>query len=324
MKNLFLIVLVLVLIVTSCRKEDTPRNSWKTLKAMPTARHHLGFVECNNLLYAIGGYNADGLNKVEVYNPANDTWQTKAPMPTARGYLVVAAVSNKIYAIGGITGGDLGNITYTNVTEEYDPALDKWTVKSPFPITAVPPNSVLGNQFITGTAINGKIYVVVGTSDGSEPTYIYDPVNDKWSRSGKTVAQFNFEPYFSTADDSNMYVYDGNEFLQYRSVDNEWRVLQPFLTSRKAACLSYYDNNVYSIGGYIIPTDSNINNITLGNVEAYNLTSSSWKKTASLNTERHSAAAVSYNQKLYVVGGQFKQRNYQDVTLADLEVLSIK
>ena len=34
-------------------------------------------------------------------------------------------------------------ISYTNDTEEYYPTIDKWTVKAPFPITAVAPDNVL-------------------------------------------------------------------------------------------------------------------------------------------------------------------------------------
>src|SRR2546423_13612252 len=156
MKRLLLTtsVFVFFLLFMSCKKEETAPgndsnptiNSWKTLAPMPTGRHHFGFVECNGLLYAIGGYNADALKKVEAYNSATNIWETKADMPTARGYLVVCVVSNKIYAIGGISGGDLNRITYENVTEEYDPAVDKWTVKSPPPISQAF-NPVMGNQF---------------------------------------------------------------------------------------------------------------------------------------------------------------------------------
>jgi len=153
MKSRILFISALLLLF-SCSKEDNTTakpegKKWENLSPMPTGRHDFGFVECNNLLYAIGGYNADGLNKVDVYDPATDNWTTKAPMPTARAYLVVATVNGKIYAIGGLTGGNLDNVTYIKATEEYDPATDSWTEKSPIPITAVAFNSVLGNFLAT-------------------------------------------------------------------------------------------------------------------------------------------------------------------------------
>ncbi len=312
---------ILLLLFSSCKKEsaDIQNKSWSSLAPIPTARHDFGFVECNNLLYAIGGYNADGLNKVEVYNPANDSWTTKAPMPTARGYLVVATVSNKIYAIGGITGSDLNNISYITVTEEYDPASNTWTEKSPIPITAVAFNSVLGNEFISGSAINGKIYVTAGYTEGDMPTYIYDPVSDTWE-TGKANGKFDLEPYYSVASGNDLYVTNGNYFLQYLPSDNEWRELA-LPSNSQGACLASYNGNIYSIGGYDY---ANNNPSTLKDVEMYNIANSSWSKGPQLNTERHSAAGVIYNGKLYVAGGAQLQSNYANVPLSSLEVLSLQ
>ena len=60
-----------------------------------------------------------------VLGATEDSWTTKTPMQEARGYLQVAVTNGKIYAIGG--SGPIG----TN--EEYDPATDNWTAKSPMP-----------------------------------------------------------------------------------------------------------------------------------------------------------------------------------------------
>jgi len=139
MKTLFpsFIFLCALSLLFSCKKEDVttpvPVKEWHSVAPMPTSRYNFGLVECNGFLYAVGGYNTDGLHNVEAYDPSTNSWQPKAKMPTARGYLVVATVSNKIYAIGGISGSNLNDITYENVTEEYDPATNKWTKKAPFP-----------------------------------------------------------------------------------------------------------------------------------------------------------------------------------------------
>lgn len=318
--GLLIAVFIFSLCGSNCKKENE-EESWKSLSPMPTARHHLGFIEYNGLLYAIGGYNANGSNKVEVYNPANDTWEVKANMPTARGYLVVAVANGKIYAIGGVTGGDLNNITYTNVTEEYDPASNTWTVKAPFPNTTLPPNSVLGNQFITGTAINGKIYVAVGSSGRNGPTYIYDPATNTWSSSGTSIPRFNLEPYFSTGINNEMFVSDGDHFLKYTPNVNDWALLQSHPGFRKGASLSAYNNTVYAVGGY----NFNSNSVLMyNNVDAYNMSSGAWTSNTGLNAKRHSAASLVHNGNLYVVGGASKQSNYTDIPLASMEVRSIK
>ncbi len=318
----FFALLILILLTNSCSKDSNSSsgNGWKTASPMPTARHHFGFVEQGGLLYAIGGYDASGINAVEVYNPSDDSWQPKSPMPTARGYLVVAAVSGKIYAIGGITGSDLNNITYTNVTEEYDPATDQWTEKSPFPISGAV-NSVIGNQFIAGTAINGKIYVAAGSAGVTEPAFIYDPVMDAWQTDASiAIGKFNLQPYFSTACNNDLYITDGDYFLSYSSSGNSWHDLQPFSTSRQGVSLASDGTYIYSIGGYELNTPASMTN----EVGKYSVSGSSWTKTSGLNVKRHSAGAVVYNGNLYVAGGAVQQANYQDTPLTSMEVLKLK
>ena len=317
-------ILVYFILVAGCKKESSGKH-WKTLTPMTTARYAFGFVESNNLLYAIGGYNADGLADVEVYNPASDSWQKKTSMPTARGYLAVVSVANKIYAIGGVSGGNLDNITYKNVTEEYDPVTDKWTTKSPFPISGAV-NTVLGNQFICASAINDKIYIAAGSAGENVPTFIYDPVTDTWSNIGKPVSKFNNEPYFSATANNSMYVVNANDFLKYMPGNNEWNVLQPFLKTRKGACLAGDGDNIYSIGGYnLIPRSNNNYDVSMsGDVEVYSISGSSWVKTLSLNVKRQSAGAVVYDGNLYVAGGAVKKPGQSDVPLSALEVLPVK
>lgn len=333
MKHQLLSISVLFMLLFGCTKENTtipptpppPEGEvWKNLSSMPTARHDFGFVECNSLLYAIGGYNADGLKKVEAYDPATDSWTTKKSMPTARAYLVVATVANKIYAIGGLTGGDLNTITYTNATEEYDPALNEWKEKSPIPITIVPYNSVLGNFFMAGAAIKGKIYVAAGYTEGDIPTYIYDPATDTWT-TGKSIGKFNLGPYYATASNTDMYVTNGDYFLKYMPSANEWRELPLTLTSAQgpvySSCLAFNNGNIYSIGGYQQGTDKEINS---GDVETYDPVNTSWSEDSSLITARTGAAALTYNNKLYVLGGAAIQSNYSWPPIANLEVLSLK
>jgi N-acetylneuraminic acid mutarotase len=327
MKSLLsaLVFLGISFLLVSCKKENEtiPAKGWQNVAAMPTARYNFGFVECNDLLYAIGGYNTDGLNTVEMYDPAANTWQSKAAMPTARGYLVVASVLGKIYAIGGISGPDLNNITYIHATEEYDPATNSWVAKSPVPLPAAF-NSVLGNLFITGAAINGKIYVGVGSSEGNM-TLVYEPATDTWSNSAKEIPKFNFEPYFAASTGNDMYVDNGDDFIKYMANADAWNQLQPFSTSIKGSCLAADANNLYSIGGYSVEYENNEYNIyTQDTVRVYNISSSTWSVVTSLNSKRHSAAALEYNGNLYVTGGAEKQPNFSDVPLSTTEVLSLK
>jgi N-acetylneuraminic acid mutarotase len=330
MKPQLLIIPLLALLVNGCSKDNNttppppPYKGWKTLSAMPTPRHDFGLVECNNLLYAVGGYNADGVATVEAYDPSSDKWTTKAPMLTARAYLVVASVSNKIYAIGGLTGADLNHVTYIKATEEYDPATNTWTEKSPIPISATPVNSVLGNFFMAGAALNGKIYVATGGSGENLPTYIYDPTTDTWS-TGKSISKFNLQPYYATAANNSLYVMNGNDFLQYQPATDEWSELPLPLTSVIGSiygtCLASDNSNVYAAGGVANLVDAAVNS---DDAETYDVAHSSWSEDSSLLKERTAAAATVYNNNLYIVGGGSIQTNGTNVPIADLEVLSLQ
>jgi N-acetylneuraminic acid mutarotase len=245
-------------------------------------------------------------------------------MPTARGYLVAATVSNKIYAIGGLTGGNLDNVTYIKTTEEYDPSSDTWTERSPISVTAVPFNNVRGNFFMTGAAINGKIYVAVGCGERDIPTYIYDPATDTWT-TGKSISKFSGQPYYSVASNNDLYVINGNNFLQYLPADDEWRELPlPLKLSSGhvyCTCLAADNTNIYSIGGYFFGIDLSTD---LNDVETYNPTNTSWREDSSLNPARHSAAALVYNGQLYVLGGAVLQSGFSYLPIADFEEFPLK
>jgi hypothetical protein len=117
-----------------------------------------------------------------------NTWATKASMNQARSDLGVVTLNGKIYAIGGNTengntpnseGNDYkakGWIVATN--EEYDPATDKWTFKTPMPTPRY--------RFAIA-AYQNKIYCIGGITNwvSGKITYtgvneVYDPSTDKW------------------------------------------------------------------------------------------------------------------------------------------------
>ena len=58
-----------------------------------------------------------------------DTWTTLAPMQQERHGLGVETVKGRIYAIGG----NNGSWEAPNITEEYDPETNTWTIKATMP-----------------------------------------------------------------------------------------------------------------------------------------------------------------------------------------------
>src|ERR1700730_6543222 len=65
---------------------DPTTNTWTAKASMPTARLGLAVCVVHNILYAVGGEDANRviLNTVDAYDPTTNTWTTKAAMPTPR------------------------------------------------------------------------------------------------------------------------------------------------------------------------------------------------------------------------------------------------
>jgi N-acetylneuraminic acid mutarotase len=102
---------------------DTVTDKWtSSSKAISStisygsATATMGFMASTNLYY-IGGFTSDGFtNKMQVYNPQNDSWTDGVPMVNARAYLGVTSLNDEIYAIGGFDGQN-----WLNVNEHFLP-----------------------------------------------------------------------------------------------------------------------------------------------------------------------------------------------------------
>ena len=76
---------------------DPKTDTWTEKAPMPTAREHLTSAVVNDKLYAIGGRQADNdspkanVNRIEMYNPLNDSWTIMEQMPTKRSGIAAAA-----------------------------------------------------------------------------------------------------------------------------------------------------------------------------------------------------------------------------------------
>jgi N-acetylneuraminic acid mutarotase len=232
----------------------------------------------------------------------------------------VAKALGKIYAIGGITGSNLDNITYVYANEEYDPATNKWITKAPLPLDVMAPNSVIGNQFLTGAAVNDKIYISGGNAGENIPTFVYDPATDTWSKELAPLGKFVNEPYSSTSSGGDIYVNYGSTFIKYITSEDEWRLLEPPSTPRFGVALASSPDMIYGLGGYSYGS----NNYTIHkSVDRYNINNGTWSIFSYLKFPRHSSAALLLGNKLYLAGGA-KRENYIDIPLADFEVLTIK
>lgn len=152
---------------------DTKNNTWTEGSPMPAARGALTALFIDEILYAIGGEGESGAMGInEAYNSETKNWLSKSPMPTARHHTASAVVDGNVYIIGGRIEGTLP-ITNVNVTEMYDPKMDKWIVLESMPSE---------RSGISAASVNNTIYVFGGeditkTYNNNEK---YDVKDNKW------------------------------------------------------------------------------------------------------------------------------------------------
>jgi N-acetylneuraminic acid mutarotase len=94
------------------------------------------------------------------YDPATNRWTWKRPAPHYRWGGAGGVINGKFY----VTGGSDRSL------DRYDPATDTWTTLAPLPTAGA----------ARGTAMQGKLFVVVLTSTGRR-AYAYDPATNKWT-----------------------------------------------------------------------------------------------------------------------------------------------
>ena len=217
---------------------------------------------------------------------SEDSWVTKAPMHSARAYLGVAVVNGRIYAIGGDEGPEIGNVmtgtsmTYrvVNVTEEYDPNLDKWVSKAPMPTA----------RALFGTAVyQNKIYCIGGYSGA---TIFVGP--ESWN--------YKTEYYDIGANE----VYDPST--------DTWATKAQLPTPRYSAATNIVNGKIYVIGGYTM-TDLYV---TLNVTEVYDPVTDSWTTKAAAPLKVPCSASAVVDNKIYVLGSLSNSYGLQIYDLA--------
>lgn len=282
-----------------------PGLQWSTKAPMPTPRLDAGAATVNGRIYVIGGFSGSTLATTEEYDPTTDIWTPKANMPTPRRAPVVAAVNNRIYAIGGMSYPNrIDQVLYTYVTEEYDPATNSWTTKAPMPIGSAV-NSVFGNRFIAGAAVNGRIYITVFNNSGLPPifsTFEYDPVADTWDI-GKAPVPFGHSQYTVTSLNGILYALNGDttgasSFAAYSPATDTWTVKAAPLRNLSQARLIAVPakNKLYAVGG---SGSSDVYDA----VQEYDPATNTWTGQASVPLPRHSAATAELGGNVYAFGG---------------------
>ncbi|CAI8583479.1 unnamed protein product [Vicia faba] len=100
-------------------------DSWSRLSNMNVARYAFACAEVNGLVYAVGGYGAEGdsLSSVEVYDPDTNKWTMIESLRRPRWGCFACGFEGKLYVMGGRSSFTIGNSKSIDV---YDPEKRKW------------------------------------------------------------------------------------------------------------------------------------------------------------------------------------------------------
>ncbi|HEX9262091.1 MAG TPA: hypothetical protein VF893_06135 [Candidatus Bathyarchaeia archaeon] len=161
-----------------------------------------------------------------------NTWAKKASMHEPRGGLGVAVVNNRIYAIGGSSASGLypANILggFVGTNEEYDPATDSWTYRSPMPTSRSDFAIAVYNHKIYcmgGTVVTEKVDVIFSKFVTSEVNEVYDPVTDSWETKAPLPNAGMFMQAF--VDNNKIHVIDGRFHEIYDPATDSWTTNAP-------------------------------------------------------------------------------------------------
>jgi N-acetylneuraminic acid mutarotase len=297
----------------STKLSQLDKSYWTIGKNMSTARNELTAVELNGKIYAMGGEDiaAGGSQKdtVEVYDIAKDKWivGSVAPMPLPLDHTASVAFNGKIYVVGGF----LKDKVPTDKVFVYDPSKNVWQEAKPLPS---PIGAALNAQFI-----NGILYIVGGLNASDLPVntnYAYDPKTNNWTiKAPMPTARHHLQTVVvggklyamggrilgdgvrSEDLDSSVSNFDRNEM--YDPQTDTWTTRQHMLTKRSGfAASNSSDGNIYVFGGQGLLVD-------LDSVEKYDPKTDKWTYEQPMPTRRYGLESVSYDDKIYVLGGQY-------------------
>lgn len=308
MRTIWVAIPLLIVIIICCSDNgdsgnpiEPPDNNtipgWTNKANIPTARIGMGVCVLGSKIYTFGGNDGNAIsNKVEVYDILTNNWSSKTPMQNTRGFFATCISNNNIYLIGGTQ-----NETFTPVlslTEEFIPSTSGWNSKADLPT----PRGAAAYA-----SVFGKIYVISGRT-GYKDQYsqypqtnvveVYDPTNNSWTEKA-SIPQSRTHSC-SIVFDNKIYVIGGEgRIVQlYDPASDSWttKAELPSGTFHNASA-AVANGKIYVFGGF-----------DLGNLEGtstlfeYTPSSNSWKQLRDLPIKLSISNAVSYNNKIYILG----------------------
>jgi N-acetylneuraminic acid mutarotase len=269
--------------------EAAAAGGWVQRAPSGPVRQEVSYVKAGNKLYLTGGGTAH-----EAYNPATNTWTSVKPLPARLHHIQGVELGGKIYYIGGLAGWPTPHVSTVYI---YDPAKDTFSQGAPMP----------RGRGAGGVAVhNGKIYYAGGLHNGSAVSWFdeYNPSTDTWRQlPNMPRAKDHFHAavvngkFFAiggrnTAINATVAANDAFNFSTGKWSSNR----APLPTKRGGFAAAVLGDEILIIGG-------EGGNRTFATVEAYDVSSNTWRTLAPMPTPRHGIQAAVCNGGVYIAAG---------------------
>ena len=254
---------------TSVRIYDPATNTWSSGADMTGARAYGRAVAVpgTSLIYYIGGDNGGTtptsfLGVAIVYDTTSNTWtSTRINMIDKVSIFAASydAGTNAIYVFSGHAYDLEGDLEYRGVSgnvQKLDLATNTFSLTTPSPAPYARPGA-------GASAVNGKIYLVGGTSNtgytfGSRMALVdvFDPATQEWYEPNTPLATYNCIGGNLVAADSKLYYLNGvgqdvNESVwEYAPGANEWTEVAANPVGRESGVAAVWNGKIIESGGY--------------------------------------------------------------------------
>ncbi len=297
-------------------------GAWVSGPAFTGVRAAHSSVAANGYLYVSGGeFDWWAQNQSSTYytkinaDGSLGAWAATTSLPTGRGNLAMVALNDSIYFIGGNTTGGTTYNTVLRATINTDGSLSAMASDTVMPTGRSPTSD---GAFIH----NGYLYVLGGLVSGATTRdVLYAPIGangvvGSWAattqftapnRAWHSTGAYNGYMYVVGGDSGwqpgGSVLYDGVQYSKITDAGTAGTYTTSGSTlgaTRRGAATVLYGSYLYAIGG---DNGSGATNTVYRALVASAGTVGSFSTTTALPANRTYAAAVAYNNKLYVIGG---------------------
>ncbi len=276
-------------------KQSPTSDQWENRKDMPEKLHSAASAIENGKIHVIGGIDTDSslipqeyFRSHYVYDIDNNSWGTQSFLPKKRYRSAAVHFDEKIYFTGGFDVND----NKTDTVYVFDTNKNDWDEKENLPAKIANHGMAVANE---------NIYLI-----SKDKTYEYDISSDSWIK--KTTMPNTIENFGITVSNDIIYTVGGEisgnatDIVQkYDPANDSWDDTLAKLPNKR---LGVNTATVFEDTTPIIRTSGGRKlQINYKDNYEYDISADSWTTKTDMNEGATWAAAESYNDIFYVIGG---------------------